>query len=298
MSELRIAFLILAHGDAPQLERLCRALQPHSIFVHVDGKTADFPFDRIVRLPGVTFVKPPIKVHWGDFSMVEATLALIKKAQDAGVFGRFLLLSGACYPVKPMASLEAAFEKDPRREWINLTQINRDSHLAHLIGRRWRMAPLVRQSALDAKLRSARNKVTKTMGRDLEHEIQMTPYFGSQWWALTNDCTAMVMKFVKSHPGFVNAYRSVYAPDEHFFHTIVGNSSFAASANHVDDRGAATNQVTPLHLISTAEDRNWGPEDEYARIAATAQFFIRKVSANRSAALLDRIDAELLRIVR
>ena len=296
MPELRIAFLVLAHDDAPQLERLCRALQPHSVFVHVDGKNADFPFDRITKLPGVTLVRPSIKVHWGDYSMVEATLALIEKARETGVFERYVLLSGACYPVKPMTSLEAAFEMDPHREWINLTRIKRDSHLEHLIGRRWRLAPLVQMRSLDARLRLMWNKISKTMGRDLEREIKMTPYYGSQWWALTDGCVAVIMDFVHSHALFVKAYRSVYAPDEHFFHTIVGNSSFAAFANQVDDHGAATNQFIPLHLLSTSKDRYWGPGDEgFAEIAATPQYFIRKVSANRCALLLDRIDGELLR---
>ena len=157
------------------------------------------------------------------------------------------------------------------------------------------MAPLVGSASLDGKLRSLWNKVTKTMGRDLAREIRMTPYFGSQWWALTDACIAMILDFVKAHPAFVAAYRSVYAPDEHFFQTIVGNSSFAASANQVEDRGAATNQVMPLHLTAAAEDRYFGAaDDEFARIASTHSFFIRKVSTSRSAPLLDRIDHELL----
>lgn len=295
MTEPRIAFLILAHGDAPQLERLCRALQPHSIFIHVDGKAADFPSERIEVLPGVTLVQPRIRVHWGDFSMIEATLALIEGSRNAGIHQRYVLLSGACYPIKAMTSLEAAFKRDPHREWINLTLIGRDSHLAHLISRRWRMAPLVPHGAVDAKLRQIRNGVSKTMGRDLEREIMMTPFFGSQWWALTNDCVAMIMEFVKSNPTFVKAYRSVYAPDEHFFHTIVGNSSLAAFSNQVEDLGAATNQSMPLHLISAEEDRYWSAgAGAFGPIATTTKFFIRKVSANRSAALLDWIDAELL----
>ena len=297
MAGLRIAFLILAHSDPSHLERLCCALRPHSVFIHVDRKSVDFPFDKFVEQPGVSLIKPSIKIHWGDFSMIEATLALIERARSAGPFDRYVLLSGSCYPVKSMAALEAAFEKNPHSEWVNLTQIRRGSHLAHLIGRRWRMAPLVRPRTLNETLKAVWNKISGMKGRDLEREIQMTPYYGSQWWALTDDCTGMIMEFVKSHPEFVKAYRSVYAPDEHFFHTIVGNSNFAASARQVEDSGSLTNKIMPFHLTTTAVERDWGLEDQaFAAIAATDQFFIRKISTNRSAALVDRIDAELLRI--
>ena len=112
MPELRIAFLILAHGDAPHLERLCHALQPHPVFLHVDAK-ANLPSERLAALPGVTFVKPSVKVHWGDFSMIEATLALIETARSAGRFDRFVLLSGACYPVKPISELGSRIHRRP-----------------------------------------------------------------------------------------------------------------------------------------------------------------------------------------
>lgn len=295
MPQLRVAFLILAHGDAPQLVRLCRALQPHSVFIHIDAKAPAFPLDTFTALPNVTQATPSVKVHWGDFSMVQATLNLIKAAQDKGQFDRFVLLSGSCYLAKPLAALEALFVQNPRREWIALTQIQRASHLYNMIGRRWRMSPLVKHKGIDSKLRLGWNKISKWIGRDLEREIQMKPYFGSQWWALTDDCIAMVLEFVKSHPAFVEAYKSVYAADEHFFQTIIGNSSFGQFADRADDRGLETNKLTPLHLIATSEDRYFGAgEKDFFQISTTEYFFIRKISTSRSSALLDRIDQELL----
>ena len=292
---MRLAFLILAHHDAPHLERLCRALQPNCIFVHVDGKAKGFPVEAIAIMRGVTLVQPSIKVHWGDFSVIEATLSLIRAARTAGSFSRYILISGECYPIKPLAVLKATFAEDPTREWINLTPITRDSHLANLVGRRWRMTPVLSQRYLDGKLRAGWNRISKMIRRDLQREIQMIPYFGSQWWALTNGCIAMILEFVEDHPAFVEAYRSVYAPDEHFFHTIIGNSHFGSSANHVEDRGSATNQLMPLHVTSAAHNRYFGTEDgEFTWVRKSNALFIRKVSSARSAVLLDWIDHELL----
>lgn len=295
MASIRIAFLILAHRNADQIERLCLRLRPHHVFVHVDTQTADFPIKRLAELPGVTAVSPRMAVHWGDFSMVEATLALLSTACAFGSFDRYVLLSGECYPAKPITVLEEAFDTNPQREWISLTAIVAGSHLATMTGRHWRMAPLVGARALDAKLRRGWNKASKLLGRNLRREIGTTPYFGSQWFGLSARCVDMILKFVPAHPEFVRAYRSVYAPDEHFFHTIVGNSEFAAFAIPVEDQGIATNQSTPLHQIAPSEDRYFGNSGkEFDLVVRTDKFFIRKVSPQRNGPLLDRIDRELL----
>jgi hypothetical protein len=295
MASIRIAFLILAHRNADQIERLCLRLRPHHVFVHVDTQPADFPTNQLAELPGVTVVSPRMAVHWGDFSMVEATLTLLSTARAVGSFDRYVLLSGECYPAKPITVLEEAFDTNPQREWISLTAIVAGSHLATMTGRHWRMAPLVGARGLDAKLRSAWNKASKLLGRNLRREIGTTPYFGSQWFALSARCVDMILKFVPAHPEFVRAYRSVYAPDEHFFHTIVGNSEFGAFAIPVEDQGIATNQSTPLHQIAPSEDRYFGNSGkEFDLVVRTDKFFIRKVSPQRSGPLLDRIDRELL----
>lgn len=295
MASIRVAFLILAHRNADQIERLCSWLRPHSVFVHVDAQAVGFPISRLAELSGVTVVRPRRPVHWGDFSMVEATLTLLGAAHASGSFDRYVLLSGECYPSKPIAALEKAFETDSRREWISLTPITAGSYLETMTGRHWRMAPLIETRRLDAKLRSAWNKASKMLGRDLRREIGTTPYFGSQWFGLSAPCAAMILKFVPAHPEFVRAYRTVYAPDEHFFHTIVGNSEFGASAIHVQDRGIATNQSAPLHQIASSEDRYFGnSRADFDLVVRTGKFFLRKVSAQRSGLLLDRIDRELL----
>lgn len=295
MASIRIAFLILAHRNADQIERLCLQLRPHKIFVHVDARAADFPTNQLAELPGVTMVWPRRAVYWGDFSMVEATLTLLSAARAVGSFDRYVLLSGECYPAKPIAALEEAFETNRQREWISLTPITAGSRLGTMTGRHWRMAPLVGSRAMDTKLRAAWNKASKMVGRDLRREIGVTPYFGSQWFGLSADCVAMILKFVPAHPEFVRAYRSVYAPDEHFFQTIVGNSEFGASAIPVEDRGLVTNQSTPLHQIAPSEDRYFGNGGaDFDLVVRTGKFFLRKVSLERSGSLLDRIDRELL----
>ncbi|WP_074653897.1 beta-1,6-N-acetylglucosaminyltransferase [Terriglobus roseus] len=296
MSTPRIAFLILAHQDPEHLERLCGRLGGHGIFVHVDGRATQFPLKRIAACARVTIV-PRSNVHWGDFSMVEATLTLLHSARAQGPFDRYVLLSGACYPMQPIERLEAALTTDPHKEWISLTPIAIGSHLQTMIGRRWRMAPLLANKSLDKKLRAVWNKLSKMAGRNLSSELNAKPYFGNQFWGLSDACVQHILSVADSDPAYRRAYASVYAPDEHFFHTIVGNSKFAENGIAVPDQGAATNLQTPLHIVATTGERYFAAADNTAvSVAASGKFFLRKVSTERSAALLDRIDSELLMV--
>jgi len=293
---MRIAFLVLAHRGASQIERLCVRLHPHNVFVHVDARTTTVPIERLAALERVTVVTPRRAVYWGDFSMVEATLTLLKAARATDSFDRYVLLSGECYPAKPITALEDQFNQSPHSEWVSLTPITADSLLTVTIGRHWRMTPFATSRVLDVRLRALWNKVSKLRGRDLQREIGVTPYFGSQWFGLSAPCVDMILEFVPAHPEFTRAYRTIYAPDEHFFHTIIGNSPFGASAVHVIDQGFATNQSAPLHQIAPTEDRYFrNSEEDFQVVRRSSKPFIRKVSLERTEPLLNRIDTELLR---
>ncbi|HYK36962.1 beta-1,6-N-acetylglucosaminyltransferase [Alloacidobacterium sp.] len=52
-----------------------------------------FRWDRIAEIPGTIVLSQRTVVHWGDFSMIEATLSLLEQAKLYGTFDRFVLLS-------------------------------------------------------------------------------------------------------------------------------------------------------------------------------------------------------------
>jgi len=303
----RIAFLMLAHNDAPLLLRLCHHLRDHAVFLHVDVKSRDFPTEQFAALKNVVLIQPRLSVHWADFSMVEATLALLRSALHQNEsFSKFVLISGTCYPVKPIAHLAALFNTDNDQNYIRLTAISPSTpHLWTLVSRRWRMAPLLpddlmaRQPALrglEKKVRAVLNKLSSYRPRDFQRDAGCPIYFGSQWWALSEPCARYIVDFVQDHPAFVRAFRTTYVPDELFFHTLIAQSPFAAKTlGPQPDQGAGTNQQAPLHLIHPSEKRIFhSTEADFELAKSTDKFFIRKVSSRDTGELLDRIDRELL----
>jgi hypothetical protein len=303
----RIAFLVLAHGDATLLLRLCERLRDHAVFVHVDAKSRDFPVEQVAARKNVVLVQPRRSIHWAHFSMVEATLDLLRTALDQNErFSKFVLISGACYPVKPIEQLAALFDTDADLNYIRLTAIGPSTpHLWKLVSRRWIMAPLLpedlmtRSAALrgvEKRARAVVNKLSSYFPRDFQRETGYPIYFGSSWWAFSEPCARYIVDFVRDHPAFYRSFRMTYATDEVLYHTIVAQSPFVAKTLGAQaDEGERTNQETPLHLIHPSEKRVFGSTDADFQLAQTTdKYFIRKISSRESSGLLDRIDRECL----
>jgi Core-2/I-Branching enzyme len=303
----RIAFLVLAHGDAPLLLRLCHLFHDHMVFIHVDAKSRDFPVEQLAALKNVVLIEPRISVHWADSSMVDATLAMLRSALERDEhFTKLVLISGGCYPVKPLNQLASLFRGDDDHNYIAFSPVEPSStHLLKLVSRHWRMTPLLpdellaRYPWLSAREKNARkvlNKLSSYFPRDFQREIGVQPYHGNSWWALSEPCARYILAFVKDNPAFLRAHRGTFATDEFFYHTIIMNSPFGAkTAGAHADEGKQNNMLAPLHQFHPSEKRVFGnSETDFELARTTGKYFIRKVSSLDSGALLDRIDRELL----
>jgi hypothetical protein len=99
------AFLILAHQDQLMLRRIVNRISTMGrTFVHVDAKT-DVAKWRLDDLP-CEFIENRFRVYWGDWSIVEATVALLESALSDASMMRFTLISGSHYPIVSNATLE------------------------------------------------------------------------------------------------------------------------------------------------------------------------------------------------
>ncbi|GAA0266681.1 hypothetical protein GCM10009127_02790 [Alteraurantiacibacter aestuarii] len=301
----RIAFLLLTHDDPAMTERLCTRLAPHRVFVHVDAKATGFPVERIEALDNVTVIKTRETVFWASFPMVKAILALMRAAlADGEQFLRLMLISGTCYPVRPLDELVRHFEENPGHQDLALVKVAPGSHLAGLSGRHWALSPMVSWTALksrpalaraDTALRNWRNRFAKLIGRDISREIDRAMYFGSTWWAMTPDACRFALEQSDQEPRLAKAFTSVWAADEQFFQTIMGNSAYAPACVPVTDRGGETLYEAPLHFIYPTGTRDFGNTDsDFDMIRNSGKYFARKLTSARNAPLLDRIDRELL----
>src|SRR4051794_33944389 len=118
---MNIAYLIVAHESPNHFKRLiCALSSPNSAcFVHVDQKSNldDFLMPEAMH---VHFYEDRVPVYWGEFTIVEATLRLIRYAVNAPVhYDYYVHLSGTHYPVCSTRYIAHFFENHLGAEFIN-----------------------------------------------------------------------------------------------------------------------------------------------------------------------------------
>lgn len=224
-----VAYLVLAHHCPGHFGRLLQALlrqREARIFVHIDRKSDLAPFRTAAQDDRIRFVAPRYAVAWGDFSVVEATLALMAEAVQHDV--QYLcLLSGVDYPIRSAEHIERFFATSRGREFINLVPMpsaSLDKPLSRLVRYQLRRNSLGRFRPLAQRI------LDRLVRRDWRGPLRgFAPYAGSQWWALTATAARYALDFAATHPDYVRFFRHVVVPDEIFFQTIIGNSPFAAN---------------------------------------------------------------------
>jgi Core-2/I-Branching enzyme len=293
---VRIAYLILAHDQPAHLQRLVARLSAPgaAFFVHIDAKSDLAAFAALA--PAVTFCKRRVNGAWGDISLVKATLELMKCAAAApGGFDRYVLLSGACYPLYTPADIEAFFERHRSTEFIETFALP-DTRYGKPLERITQVS--IRKSKPLRRFRwPLQNFLNRVLPlRDYRKVLKGELVTGSQWWCLTGDAVKYVLDVTARAPQVYRFCKLVDCPDEFYFQYILWNSPFRQNISHsltftrwspgktgpdVLDAGYLPRFAGPV--IHASEFKNSPGERRQV-------LFARKFSA-ASAPVLDAIDA-------
>lgn len=227
---VKIAYLIVTHDNPAHLVRLTRALSSSasSIFIHVDQKSEIEEFTRAQNAT-VQFIQDRVRVFWGDFSQVEATLKLLTAALSAPErLEYFVLLSGADYPLRSASYIGTFFARHAGQEFIDIAPLGSqplDSHLSRI--------GIYRSRPSDPLALRLAAKLARVLKIPLRRNYKaalgtLVPYGGSTWWALSRQACEYIQSFVVREPRVVEFFKHTRCPDEIFFQTILGNSPFKA----------------------------------------------------------------------
>jgi hypothetical protein len=230
---MRIAYLILAHNNPAHLQRLVQRLAgpESSFYVHIDAKSNLDEFAGLT--PAVTFCARRVNCAWGDISLVEATLELMRCASSApGGFDRFVLLSGACYPLQTVEYINSFFERSRTTEFIEVFPLP-NAEFKKPLERLTRYSipkgkPLAR---FRWPFQHFLNRVLPL--RDYERALAgREPVCGSQWWCLSGDAVRHVLDVTAREPALYRFCKFVDCPDEFYIQAILWNSPFKAHISH------------------------------------------------------------------
>lgn len=284
---MKICYLILAHNNFNHLNRLIDSLNNDScsFYIHIDKKSEYLNYYN--TLDNVTVIGEHFNINWGGFSMIEATLALMKNAVlNSPESDYFILISGVDYPIRSHRFLLR--QLDSGKEFIDTASlpfpdkpIVRFEYYYYDVNRRKHgyFHPLI---------------LTEIILRlfKLKRKIPFPIYVGGQWFALTRECTRYVLNTTEKDKRYISFFKHALIPDEAFFQTIIANSPFADKIVPNLTYTDWTVKNPPAKISSRHIDffkKNIKLEDEYG---ARYPYFARKFDDN-STEIINIIEKEL-----
>ena len=285
---MKITYLILAHDEPAHLERMIEALDhPNAEFIiHIDKKsnTRSFFTGKLQGFKNVFFLKKRLPVSWGGFSMVEATLNLVRAALRQNKKGYLILLSGHDFPVKPADYIYNFLVSNYGTEFLESFALPYSTW--DMNGGLGRIAYywFIDKVGLDDSRRLY--YIQKKAGLIRPYFQDFTPYGGAQWWTLTCECADYIVKYIRFNTVYKEFYELTYIPDEMFFHSIILNSPFK--------KNVLNNNLRYI-------DWNTGPEyprvltnDDLEKIIGSERLWARKFSSAKDYGILDQIEKTII----
>lgn len=294
---MKIAFLIAAHNDVEHLRKLVTTLKNHDVFIHWDAKSGMQP-----EIEKVTFTSKRVSVFWAGFSQVDATMELIKTALKTGIkYDKYVLLSGSCYPIRPIKELEKKFENEGSKNYLKAIKVVDADFMRKQVRKKiWRdnILPLhIKRTQLIQKiekiLRFGFNKLLNFMNKK---NIDMEVYHGSNWWALNHDSVKYALEVYESRPEIAHFFRFTFASDEKFFHTVIRNSEYSKYCEDYSEyTGRGTYKMANLHIIDPSLTK-WFTINDSKQISQSDKFFVRKVRSLDGGDLVEKISIDLIKV--
>ncbi len=252
---MRIAYLIMTHENPQLLQRTIRTLsfgdEECGFFIHLDRKTRFEEFSSVTG-QNIQLVENRIPVYWGEFSQVDAIVLSLQQAMASrNNFDYFVLLSGSDYPLRSGKYIAAFLETNQGTDFMDLVKMPAPGKpISRIKTLRYQSDKPVRRFAARVLARAgfAQRDYKKYLGN-------LEPYSGGTWWALTRDACQHILKFMENNPHVARFFQDSFAPDESYFHTILGNSRFAPrirrSAFYTDwsARGAHPEMIADQHVV-------------------------------------------------
>ncbi|MGA3333816.1 MAG: beta-1,6-N-acetylglucosaminyltransferase [Terracidiphilus sp.] len=291
---MKIAYLMLVHKNPRLLERAVRMLstEDSAFFIHIDRKSNIQDFSGIAG--DNIFFSERIPAYWGEFTLVEATMRLIRQALASPTeYEYYILLLGSDYPLRSGRYIQRFLENNRGCEFMSTVKIPAPGYPLSKINKlRYPSDKPVRRFASRAlaKLGLAHRDYRKHLGG-------LEAYAGDQSWALTRDACQYTVDFAERNPHVERYFRNAFTSDEMFFHTILGNSPFRDRVRRSllyrdwPKPGDHPDMLSDTHITFFEEREKVWVEDQFG---SGEVLFARKFFDDRMD-LLDRIDAMIER---
>lgn len=302
MADVPIAFLIMAHADPAMLERLIKRMyDPASLYViHINVRSDITPFlAAFADMPNVCFVPDDqrIAVNWAGFSFTEAVFSAIRHALHVQPdTQRFVLMSGADYPIKPLPTILAEVRKDQEIMTVSRTLDRRGQGFHNGLAKRYYLGDYEAFNVRSASwlLRKIGSAVNRFGPSRRPYPLQL--YHGASWWSLTREAMDYLLPMWGTPK--MEWFRFSQLPDEMMLQTLLMHSPRREFIKYNQLLGIGEldyeKGVNGPHFANWRDPNPHLPrhleESDIAEVMAAEPLFMRKVDSVRSRPLLDCVD--------
>ena len=296
-------FLILAHRDFDHLIKLIDSLEGQKIILHIDkssrvlwAHSSEFKKRKNVNLISR---KNSINVRWAGYSQIRAMLLLMNTAitlMDPGE--KMIFLSGSDYPIRKKAEIEEKLTSKSSIEFLRYYKL--DDRLKDVkrwsLYHRWDFRLFKRRGTFLNRLNSLLIRsmtYLETLIRGRKRAPNFSLYAGSQWFSISRECAQELIS-LRNHY-FDNFFKTMFAPDEVYFHTLFSLSSY--SKRNLDGGARETSKVSSRlfqvqNLTYVDESLNkWLDIDDLKILLDSDNLFARKFDSKISDSLITLLDS-------
>ncbi|MCL2299946.1 MAG: beta-1,6-N-acetylglucosaminyltransferase [Firmicutes bacterium] len=302
------AYMIMAHNEFPLLTRLVSTLDDPccDIYIHIDKKVEDEVFMRVkaelegmVKRSRITFTAR-VNIVWGDFSMIEAELLLLREA-SAARHDYYHLLSGVDLPIKPHSEILRFFEENAGKEFIwyysvpppNAERLRMRYYypLQHIVGHHYlRPLGILQWLLLLPQALVGVNRLRR-----------LPEYFkGQQWFSATHEFVTDLLEFY-SHEENLKPYRHTQCPDEIFVTMFACHSKYRErifmSKRWVNSDRVASNNMRILYWDKALTGSpHVMTMDDLPMLTQSKQLWARKFSYDKHPEVVDALLERISRL--
>ncbi len=316
---MKIAYLVLAHNQPQQLLNLYAALTDDvsDFYIHIDHKSKDrgaittaFAGKENVKVISVH------EVYWMGYNMVQATVDLLKLAYNSGNnYKYFNLMSGQDYPIKSKQYINNFFatHTEDLIDCIKMAHLpakfSKKFQLRHFYDTPYTNPRDPRRISFLVKTYYRLKKVEEKLLPPRKFFAGMTPFFGPQWFALTNETVGYILGFIEENPAYTAYMKTTEGTDETYIQTIFGNSPrfsnmwgykeyMAYERNFTPGTPIFNNHAACSVFMDWSERAKTKPAvltmEYWNEIQTASHLFARKFDVTQSQELIRKIDSDIL----
>lgn len=220
---MRHAILMCAHTNFNILQMFVDLFddERYDFYILIDKKVKvdeTKVIDRYPKNAGIYFCSR-INIYWAGYSQIEATLRMFEESVKNN-YDYYHFIQGSDFPVKNCDYIDAFFEKNAGKQFINIYQSNftktKCGYYHFFTNNRW-----YRKNLLMKAMNKASLYIQKALKVKRNCDIDL--YCGSALTSLTHECVEYILS-KKSE--IKKRFNHTLAADEVFLQTIIANSPF------------------------------------------------------------------------